>query len=335
MATLKDVANKAGMSVTTVATILRGQTQRYAADTIAQVHAAAQDVGYVPNHFSRQLVKGRTGVILFVLSRGTGATFNQQILLSLPEAARAAGYELLLEPVAPEALKPADASFLKGRYFDGILLNQTGWTEAQMGQMESELGHAAIPHVWFNQDRESNAVYPDEAGDSARLGERLWEAGHRHLLYVGHAPSHAHFSSKVRYHGLKKTFIDHGGIWAECLTPMDRDWAKGEGAWKESLRKLRNPPAMWDAVVFSHPFLAPLFLGEVGPQNAPFFSFDAPPDAWGDLDWYGQFIPWEELARRAVDLLASRMSNGNRSAPSVKLPGELRFPGKASAPSRN
>lgn len=328
MATLKDVAKRAGMSVTTVATILRGQTERYAPGTVADVHAAARAVGYVPNHFSRQLVKGRTGVLLFVLSRGAGATFNQQILLSLPEAAREAGFELLLEPVPPEALAPDGASFLKGRYFDGILLNQTGMTGEQMDGMERALDASGIPFVWFNQDRPMNAVFPDERGDSERLGCGLWEAGHRRVLYVGHAPTHAYFSSRLRYAGLKGSFTACGGAWAECLTPMDRDWARGQAAWRDLLRGLRDPAPPWDGVVFSHPFLAPLFLQEVGAMELPFYSFDAPPGAWGDLDWYGQFIPWEEVARRAVEMLVERLGHRGRSAASVSLPGRLRFPSR-------
>lgn len=62
MATLRDVAAKAGVSASAVSYILRGDT-RFQADTVERVRAAAQELGYSANLSARILKAGRNGVI--------------------------------------------------------------------------------------------------------------------------------------------------------------------------------------------------------------------------------------------------------------------------------
>lgn len=62
MATLRDVATRAGVSASTVSYILRGDT-RFQAQTVARVRAAARELGYTANLSARILKAGRNGVI--------------------------------------------------------------------------------------------------------------------------------------------------------------------------------------------------------------------------------------------------------------------------------
>lgn len=62
MATLRDVAAQAGVSVSTVSYILRGDT-RFQAETVERVRTAARELGYTANLSARILKAGRNGVI--------------------------------------------------------------------------------------------------------------------------------------------------------------------------------------------------------------------------------------------------------------------------------
>ncbi|MBW3079412.1 LacI family DNA-binding transcriptional regulator [Bifidobacterium simiiventris] len=62
MATLRDVAARAGVSASAVSYILRGDT-RFHAETVERVRAAARELGYTANLSARILKAGRNGVI--------------------------------------------------------------------------------------------------------------------------------------------------------------------------------------------------------------------------------------------------------------------------------
>lgn len=62
MATLRDVAQRAGVSVSTVSYVLRGD-ERFQAETVERVRRAAAELGYSANLSARILKSGRNGVI--------------------------------------------------------------------------------------------------------------------------------------------------------------------------------------------------------------------------------------------------------------------------------
>jgi len=65
--TLRDVAARAGCSITTVSNILQGRSHLYREDTVEQVLRAAHELGYRPNSVARSLARRRTATIGVVL----------------------------------------------------------------------------------------------------------------------------------------------------------------------------------------------------------------------------------------------------------------------------
>jgi LacI family transcriptional regulator len=64
--TIRDVAQRAGVSTTTVSHVING-TRRVDAITAARVHAAIADLGYRPNALARSMRRGRTHTVGVVL----------------------------------------------------------------------------------------------------------------------------------------------------------------------------------------------------------------------------------------------------------------------------
>ena len=61
--TLKDIADKAGVSMMTVSNVINGKTSRVSARTAERVAAIIRDSGYVPNMTARSLTKSSSSIV--------------------------------------------------------------------------------------------------------------------------------------------------------------------------------------------------------------------------------------------------------------------------------
>lgn len=65
--TLKEIAQRAGVSVMTASNVINGKEGHYSEETYERVIQAASEVGYVPNLAAKHLRKGKLGLIALVL----------------------------------------------------------------------------------------------------------------------------------------------------------------------------------------------------------------------------------------------------------------------------
>src|ERR1700756_2034244 len=94
MIRLKDIAQRAGVSVMTVSKVMRDAPDISAA-TKARIKSLAQQMGYVPDS-NAQSLRTRTSRFLGVIVPSvTDATFAR-ILLAIEERAHELGFELIL-----------------------------------------------------------------------------------------------------------------------------------------------------------------------------------------------------------------------------------------------
>jgi DNA-binding LacI/PurR family transcriptional regulator len=103
---IKDVAEAAGVSVTTVSHALNGKG-RLPVETRERVQRVARDLGYRPSSTARNLVGGRTGLIGLTVSQAQGLPFAlsdfdyfSQVMSACASAAMERGYALVLTPPA-------------------------------------------------------------------------------------------------------------------------------------------------------------------------------------------------------------------------------------------
>src|SRR4051812_17594670 len=67
--TIKEIAERTGLSVPTVGHVLGRGGGRYSAETRRRVMEAAREMGYRPNLSARAMRRGRTGSAALILSR--------------------------------------------------------------------------------------------------------------------------------------------------------------------------------------------------------------------------------------------------------------------------
>ena len=66
MATMKDIANAVGVSLTTVSNVIHGNYDRVSPQTVARIQKAIEQMGYVPNMSARALVSHTSRIIAYV-----------------------------------------------------------------------------------------------------------------------------------------------------------------------------------------------------------------------------------------------------------------------------
>jgi DNA-binding LacI/PurR family transcriptional regulator len=97
MANITEVAEAAGVSISTVSYALSGK-RPVAPDTRRRIEDAVRDLGYSPNAGARMLAGRRTNIFALTepLRRDTHAPTHMSFVLATAVAARRANYDILL-----------------------------------------------------------------------------------------------------------------------------------------------------------------------------------------------------------------------------------------------
>ena len=94
MATIRDVARLAGVSVTTVSNAMN-RPGRVSAELSARVHAAVEKLGYSPHAAARSLRMRTSGLIGMVVADITNPFFSE-LFEAVENAAAKAGFSMVL-----------------------------------------------------------------------------------------------------------------------------------------------------------------------------------------------------------------------------------------------
>lgn len=106
MATIKDVAQAAGVAASTVSRVLAGSS-RISPETHERVRAAMRELNYYPNAIARSLARKSTHTLGLVISRPAEQAFANpffpEVLRGIGSAVQAESYNLMLTMTASSA----------------------------------------------------------------------------------------------------------------------------------------------------------------------------------------------------------------------------------------
>lgn len=197
-ATIKDVASKAGVSISTVSLVINGRENVRPA-TRERVLRASEALGFIPNAPARQLGRGATGNVGFVLRDDhftRSEPFYTRIFLGTEFEARHQNLYILLTSV-PTPYVPGQHTprFLRERNVDGVMV--AGKVD---DALLDELAAVGLPVILIDYEAPGFAsVTVDNAGGARRATEHLLEQGHTRLAFLG--ADTAHPSLAARYDG--------------------------------------------------------------------------------------------------------------------------------------
>jgi LacI family transcriptional regulator len=209
--TLKDLAERLGLSITTVSRALAGYGD-VAEATRRRVLQAAEEMGYVPDVTARRLQKGRTDTIGFVIPT-FGPRFSDpffsELLAGIGNEAARHNFDLLVSTRAPDtpAEQEAYRRLVEGRLVDGLLVVRTRVKDQRIAYL-SELG---FPFVAFGRsDMGTDFPYVDVDGGRGMelVAEHLLDLGNQRLAYIA-APEGVMFC-RYRQAGLEATLRRNG-----------------------------------------------------------------------------------------------------------------------------
>ena len=183
-ATIKDVAERSGVSITTVSHVLNEVPgKRVGSATRVRVLKAAEELSYSPNRLARGLRTQRTQMIGFLSDRVSTTPFAGQMIVGAQDAAAEAGSLLvLLNSGGDPKLEEREVQALHERQVDGIVYalfyHRVVTPPASLRNGPVVLLDARTP------DSSMSSVVPDEVGGSRAAVEELLATGHRQIAFI-------------------------------------------------------------------------------------------------------------------------------------------------------
>ncbi|MBE2181799.1 MAG: LacI family DNA-binding transcriptional regulator [Anaerolineae bacterium] len=200
MTTIRDVANRAGVSVTTASYVLNN-TGKISVATRERVMQAAAELNYHPNAFARNLKYRKTQNIGVFISR-FGGSFYEDILEGIHSVILNTSYELL---VCPESRSTRRILF--HRQVDGaIVFDSKLATEAV-----HKLASSQFPIVILDRPLQGEYIVPlllDNPQGVREAFNHLYGQGNRKMCYVAGASDS--FDNTERMETFLDLAKDHG-----------------------------------------------------------------------------------------------------------------------------
>ncbi len=207
---IKDVAERAGVSVTTVSHVLNDNPHaRVAPETRARVRDAAAELGYGPNRMAQALRTNRSGLIGLLSEEIATTPHAGRIILGAQEAARAHDLTLVIinaERGPDDLAHAADVQVLIERQVDAVL-----YATMYHRQVHAPPNLDHVPAVLIDAtDRAGRlpAVVPDERGGAVAAVTHLVEAGHTRIGFINNDDDVP--ATHERLAGFRETLARHG-----------------------------------------------------------------------------------------------------------------------------
>ena len=208
--TLRDVATRADVSVSTVSLVLNGRDNgRVKAELSHRVRAAAEELGYAPNLLARGLRTSRTQTIGLISDRVASTPFAGRMLAGAQTAAWETGRLLLLVDTGGNAEMEQEAvSALVQRNVDALIYASMYHREVDLPDVPSTLPLVVLDARPATGNTDVAWVVPDEAGGARAAVTALLDAGHERIGYCTHAMAVPAVRERLRSY--RKTLTDRG-----------------------------------------------------------------------------------------------------------------------------
>nr|AGS50002.1 LacI-type transcriptional regulator [uncultured bacterium esnapd26] len=237
---MADVAERAGVSTSTVSRTLRGLST-VSPEVRARVEEAARELNFAVSRQAASLVTGRTGTMA-VLVPTLNSWFMGAALSGLAPLLRAAGMELNVYVVADLAERTSFFERLPARRnADALLVFCFDLTDEET----TRLDNLGMPVIYVSQHVEGRpSVYIDDVAGACRATRHLINLGHRRIAFAHTASIRGFsFSSRERLLGYRQALTEAGIPLDDDLvvTAPPRD-KRGTTQAVGNLLSLREPP---------------------------------------------------------------------------------------------
>jgi len=212
MTTLKQVADRAGVSSATVSKVL-SNTPYVSADTRARVLKAVEELGYVPNLAARALARGRTYNIGVIFPLIYTSIFTDPQTLSILEGVETVinerGYNILITtPKMPVQQSDQYRRLVQSRYCDGLILLEN-LPDELMSSFVASHNYPFVAIGYQSLEDKSNTIRIDDYHGAYQAAKHLADLGHRNIGIIAVGPV-SMFSISERLRGYRDALASAG-----------------------------------------------------------------------------------------------------------------------------
>ncbi len=285
MATLKEVARSAGVSIRTVSLVLNGdyRANRISDRRAKMVQSIAGRMAYRPNSAARAMLKGRFGSVAMVLSTDAETSYMpQQLLGGIQEELARHGLNLIVTSVPEKQLASTGPAprILRERMADGLILNYQYKIPPRLAELVED---RHLPAVWTNVKKPTDAAYVDDFGGAIQATQHLLQLGHRHIAYADLFVSRqklttAHYSTLDRQAGYEAAMRKVGLEPVVIRSPSGTDQHTGLLLARATLASTDRPTALlgYSAETVGTMGFVAAGLGMILPRDLSLVSFGLP-----------------------------------------------------------
>jgi LacI family transcriptional regulator len=324
--TLKDIAEKTGVSVSTVSRVLHDNTKKYkiSEETQTRVKQAAKEIGYRVNALARGLRLQKTYEIGIIVPDIANPFFSA-VIKSLAGELRQRGYNFIVydsdEDIAIE--RSAIKSLLEKRV-DGLVIASVGQDYSHIQKIRD----AGIPLVMVDRCFDAldvDSVSVDNVKGSLLAVDHLIKEGHHRIAFIQGLPGT--YANETRLQGYKSALYAAGISIDEQLIVGD-DFRSHNGYLKtKMLLKLLDPPT----AIFTAGDLIALGTLEACRENNISIPGDLSLITFDDPDFASYLSPAltaveqpiTKMAEMAVAMLYNRMKNPDDERTKILLEPKL------------
>ena len=312
MATIKDVAKRAGVSITTVSHVIN--KTRYVSDELLNsVNKAMEELDYHPNILARGLRRGETKTIGLVIP-DISNQFFAEISRKIEDKGFEHGYSVIMCNTDDDYLKEKSyIDVLIAKHVDGIIFISAG-VVSDTFERTIEL---KIPIVVADRDirtNNSDIVLVDNHLGGFEATKYLINLGHKRIGCIA-GPSSVTPSAQ-RLEGYKSALKDAGlMIDTTLIIPGDFRYQSGDKAMQAMLSNPQRPTGVFACndmmalgairAVHDRGFKIPDDISLIGFDNIPLSQTVYP-----SLTTMSQ--PLQEMAELVIDLLTKRIEFKNQ-----------------------
>ena len=187
MIRIKDIADRAGVSPTTVSNVIHGKTGRVSKATVEKINRILKEMEYVPSISARMLANnssGLIGVALGFMKKGNASSFEDPfvsaMLGNLEYQIREHGYYMML--VARHEQDDLMQQAL-GWNFDGMIA--MALKEKEIAELSERLGKPLVTiDQYLPPELGVRSITMDDRGGAYQMSQYLIGKGHKKFLFL-------------------------------------------------------------------------------------------------------------------------------------------------------
>jgi LacI family transcriptional regulator len=323
MATIREVARKAGVAAITVSRVIN-RSGYVSEETRQRVEQAIAELDYVPNVLARGLRSSRTHTLGLLVTDITNA-FWTTVARGAEDAAMRSGYSVFLCNTDESASKQEQyLRALLSHRVEGVIIAPASSDRGALAALE----RARLPFVIVDRrvpGVDADLVLGDSLGGARMLVEHLLARGHRRIAHIG-GPAGVS-TADDREQGYREALMA-AGIEADPDLVQRGDYKLESGCrlMRELLERSPLPTAVFAANnVLAVGALAALHeQGLRVPEDVALACFDDLPQA-SLIDPFLTVAaqPAYDLGATALRLLLARLADPHRPPETVVLPVQL------------